>query len=92
MTRSSWPRQKESSSIFMGFLFCFTLFQLFSPRLIYLLPVCFDFVFEFFAASCSFVFLFCERERKTKLGKKGGRENLGGVGREENTIKVFCLK
>lgn len=92
MTRSSWPRQREPSGIFMGFLFCFTLLQLFFSRLICLLPVCFDFVFEFFAASYSFVFLFCERERKTKLGKKGDRENLGGVGREENTIKVFCLK
>lgn len=75
-----------------AFYFVLLCFSFFSPRLIYLLAVCFDFFFGFFAASCSFVFLFCERERKTKLGKKGGRENLGGVGREENTIKVFCLK
>lgn len=60
MTRSSWPRQREPSGIFMGFLFCFTLFQLFFFRLICLLPVCFDFVFEFFAAFYSFVFLFSE--------------------------------
>lgn len=90
MARSSWPRQNKPSGIFYGLFILFYFVSIFC--LICLLPVCFDFVFEFFGASCSFVFLFSERERKTKLGKKGGRENLGGVGKEENMIKVLCLK
>lgn len=51
--------------------------------------------FAGFVCFCFVVLFVCfkrEREKSIKLFGEGGGKNLGGIGEEENMIKIYCMK
>lgn len=84
--QSSWPTQNGFYGIFVDILLCFCFVLEFC--LFVFLPACFVEILLLLL-----MLHFFKRENETiKLNGLGGREDLGGVGGEDNMIKIHCMK